>query len=410
MTYYRNALAAIAVAIFYSSIPNYINNITEDSRTAPVVWMAVFFVLALPVLAERVLKTDLLKSPLIVWCFGYAWITGVWVLLSSQSDMTWQVVRWRALAIAQLCMFFIIFSDSQAIRSARQALIVGVLAGVAVNVYELFVPMAFSRVLGRSAGLYQNPNITGEALVMGMICSVTVLPSRVRAFYILVTGVGVFLTFSRAAILVWLIAIVGLTLGGGVRLKDIVLYTFLAIFLAVVAVIPWSNQLLTVLDDAEIFNKNVEERLAWLADPTSVSDYSSWERAYIAKKALDSIAEHPLIGMGTGSSREETLGVHNQYLSLIQDHGLLGSAIIPLLIMVIIWKAGKTEKSHVMTFGIAVLVLSLFTHNILDMSHSLVLFSLVAAMTALSRNGEIKVSRIGVTREVQISKAWAGHN
>ena len=60
-----------------------------------------------------------------------------------------------------------IFQESSAIKLARKTLVVAVLFAVALNVYELFVPMAFSNVMGRSAGLYINPNIAGEALVLG---------------------------------------------------------------------------------------------------------------------------------------------------------------------------------------------------------------------------------------------------
>ena len=41
-----------------------------------------------------------------------------------------------------------------------------VLIGVVVDIYEVFAPLSFSKVIGRSAGLYENPNMAGEALVL----------------------------------------------------------------------------------------------------------------------------------------------------------------------------------------------------------------------------------------------------
>jgi hypothetical protein len=40
-----------------------------------------------------------------------------------------------------------------------------------------------------------------------------------------------------------------------------------------------------------------------------------------------------IIGNGTGSSQEAVIGAPNQYLAFMQDHGLLGAIILPLLVL-----------------------------------------------------------------------------
>ena len=57
-------------------------------------------------------------------------------------------MRFRVLAITQLLTFLVIFQEPNAIKLARKTLVAAVLFAVAVNVYELFVPMAFSNVMG----------------------------------------------------------------------------------------------------------------------------------------------------------------------------------------------------------------------------------------------------------------------
>src|SRR4030067_615508 len=52
----------------------------------------------------------------------------------------------------------------------------------------------------RAAGMYVNTNISGLYLVFGMLLSVFVLPKRLRFGYCLLVASGVFLTFSRGAI------------------------------------------------------------------------------------------------------------------------------------------------------------------------------------------------------------------
>src|SRR5207237_210395 len=152
------------------------------------------------------------KLPVAIWCFGFGWLTVAWFLQSSQSEMAWQEVRWRFMAIIEILTFLMIFREPGSTRFARQTLVVAVVFGVGLNIYEVFAPLSFSTVIGRSAGLYMNPNMAGEALVLGMILSVTVLEAQYRVPFILLTGIGILPTFSRAAILTWVIAVGGLIL------------------------------------------------------------------------------------------------------------------------------------------------------------------------------------------------------
>lgn len=406
MTYYRYLLAIASVAIFYTNVPDYVNMITNNKDSAPMFWVIGFCLLSLPLLIEQMMRSDILKSPLIIWCFGFAWLTAAWFFLSSQSDIAWQEVRWRVLTISQLLMFLVLFAHPDAARSARQAVVAGVLFGVALNIYELFVPLSFSRVLGRSAGLYLDPNITAEALVIGMILSATVLPAWCRGPFILLTGIGVFTTLSRGGMLAWAIAVMGFLLVGRVRLKDLLQSVSIGLLLVLVVLLPRWDQLLTTLERTGAINKNMEERLAWITDPSGVSDYSSWERKYLAKQAWEKIADHPFLGSGTGSAREEVVGAHNQYLSLMQDHGLLGAAIVPLLVLAVTWGARGESRGIAMVFGCIVMVLSFFTHTFMYRANSLMLLALMAAMVSISRESEIQRTQAITTRVVGVAKAW----
>lgn len=401
MTYYRYVLVVAAVAIFYTNVPVYINmTATSAADSAPMFWVIGLGVLSLPLVLGQLLRSSTLKSPLIVWCFGYAWVTAAWFLLSSQSDVAWQEVRWRVFAIIELSMFLILFAHPNATRLARQALVVGVLVGIALNIYDLFIPMSFSKFIGRSAGLYLNPNQAGQALVLGMIFSVSVLTAWFRAPFILLTGVGVILTFSRGAILQYVIAVMGLMLMGKVNLKDLILPAFLSLLIVVVVLVPRWDQFLTTLESSGVINKNVVERLDWFMDPTGVSDDSSWERAYLATQAWEKTAEHPFLGSGTGSSRETAMGAHNQYLMFMQDHGLLGAAILPLLVLAVTWGVRGEARSLAILFGCIMMLQSFISHDILNQSEVLMLFALMAAMSSTSRESEMKKTQAMTTADV----------
>src|SRR5205823_9004443 len=168
---------------------------------------------------------------------------------------------------------------------------------------------------------------------------------------------------------------------------------------------PRWDQLLTTWESTGVANVNVQERLEWFTDPFGVSDQSSWERKYLAKRAWDKIAERPFIGRGTGSSYETGIPPHNQYLSFMLDHGLIGVMIVPLLILAVTWGARGDGRRVAIIFGCGILMLSLFTHSILNTSYSLILLPLMAAMAGASGHREIKrtiamESRDGGTAEV----------
>ena len=247
-----------------------------------------------------------------------------------------------------------------------------------------------------------------RSLVLGMILTFTVLSSQYRAPFILLTGIGVFLTFSRSAILAWLIAVTGSLLMGKLRVKDFLLSLSISLLLVVLVLLPRWDEFLTTLERDGAMNKNVQERMAWLMDPTGVSDYSSWERKLIAKRAWDKTADHPLLGNGMGSSYETIQGTHNQYLSFMQDHGLIGAAILPLLIVAVTWGARGESKRVAVLFGGTFLLLGFFSHNIMNEPHALLLLGLLAAMALESRESQVKGKLAMRTAEMGTPKAVIG--
>jgi len=409
--YYHSILVIVTVGIFYSNVPLY--SFETQGFTlleAPKHWVLLFSLLALPILLRHMdVLAALMKNPVAIWCLGHAWVAVLWFLLSSQSDTAWQEVRNRFFAIIEIFTFLVIFWEPGAIRLARKTLVGCVLFAVALNIYEVFVPMSFSDLPGRSAGLYINPTLAGEALVLGMILSVTVLGPRYRGPFVLVTGIGILTTFSRGGILTWVIAVAGLMLLRGISLKNILLPCVLGIVFGILIVLPRLDQILTTWERTGVLNTNVLERLEWLSDPTGVSDRSSSERKYLAQQAWDKIAERPVLGSGTGSSYEATIPPHNQYLAFMLDHGLIGVMILPLLILAVVWHARGEMRHEAILFACVFLLLSLFSNTMLGTQYNLLAISLMAAMAAMSRHQEsqrtITMKRKGSATERGLASA-----
>lgn len=393
--YYQSLLAFSAIAIFFTAIPQYLQPDRGILFLAdPKHWVMAFCVLSLPVMIKRMTSSNVLRSPAVVWCFLYGLLTVLWFFQSTQSESTWQEVRWRILAIVLFVTGLIIFWHPLVTQFARRTLVAAVLLGVSFNIYELFVPMSFSDVLGRSAGLYGNPNLSGEALVLGMILSVTVLAPRYRAPFILLTGIGIVLTVSRASIGAWIIAVVGFTLAKSVRPKDFLLSLGIGSVLIALALFPRMDQLVTTWERTGVMNRDVLERLTWFTDPSGVSDMSAWERRKVAQQAWDKIADHPFLGSGTGSFHDSYVLPHNQYLALMLDHGLIGAMIVPSLILAVTWRARGESRRVAIVYGCSLMVLSFFTHAILTYEYSLILLALMAAIAGTSQ-GNPKTVTVG---------------
>jgi O-antigen ligase len=98
-------------------------------------------------------------------------------------------------------------------------------------------------------------------------------------------------------------------------------------------------------------------------------------------------ADKPVLGHGVGASKEWRFEVatHNEYLSLMVDHGFIGFFLLPLLAVAASWRARGETRNIGIAFAVFVLFWGLFSHSILEESDVLIMFSLLSAMAVSSR-------------------------
>lgn len=388
LSWYHSMLVIGVVTIFYTNVPEFLHRLDPaNPQLLPKNWVIAFSLAAVPVLLRQQAVLRALQSPMALWCLGYLWIGIVWFIPFSQTEDHWHDLRLRFLAVIELMVFAMILSYPAALQLGRRLLVGAVLWGVTLNVYEMFVPGTFSEVFGRSAGLYRNPNLSGEALLLGMILGTTALPPRYRTVFVLLTGLGILVTLSRANILAWGLAVAAFIIFGHLRRKELVISLFGTLGVGLLLFLPRLDQFMTAWETAGLFNRDVLQRLEWFTDPLGVLDGSSWSREQVAQKAWERFAQAPFFGSGTGSSHDEYPGTHNQYLSFMVDHGIIGAAILPVFLVTLLRPADGPTRQIGQIFVVSVLVLAFGTHTLLTNEHSLFLFSLMGAMAAVHHSG-----------------------
>lgn len=398
-TYYRRAVAVVGVLLFYTNLALYLYS-SDRLPVKPWYWIAGFGILASPLLFSG-LSIRLNQSPLILWMVGFLMISAIWLLFQPlQSEVAWGELRTRVYSIAFLLIALLVFSRENVQVWARRAILLSVLVGIALNVYEFFHPATFVPVIGesqawaigRSGGLYINPNESGVALIFGMILSTGLLGRRLRLVFILLVGLGVLLTFSRGALLIWGIsALMMIKLEHIISTRSLIITCGVLTSFILLAVLmqPLWGKLQIDLQSKGALNQDIIERFNFFTNvaASGVRDDSGNDRIFVAKRAWTMIGDSPVVGYGVGGSSTWGLNreAHNQYLTLMLDYGILGFFMLPLLLMAAIWRAQGEARRIGFVFAASLLAWGLFSHNILGDYFILILLSLLSAMSVSSR-------------------------
>lgn len=384
----RALLTCLAIALFFTNLTNYLYQ-GGLLPIQPFWWIVGFGALLAPITLASLVTVGRQMPPLAIWAYGFGLVSLLWFFGSTGSDRAVEELETRLLSLVFLLLMLLTFTTAGAVRVARRAIAIAALAGVAINLFELFNPATFSNVLGRSAGLYINPNQSGSALVLAMILGVGAIRPHWRAIFMVIVGIGVMATFSRSAMLAWTIAFALIFAFG--LLRDLRLRGLLQVGLAAVAVVaviisPAWPSLVARLDEAQVLNEDVLGRVSSLG-MSGFEDASANERAEVASLAIDQFNARPILGFGTGAATEPPfdVGPHNIYLAQMLDHGLIGLLVFPALVVACVWGAAPDDRLVATVFAIALLVLGFFSHNLLSERYALIAYALMASIVSIGR-------------------------
>lgn len=363
MTSISQTLVAPLVVIYFSNIFLYLYQIKATTfsplnfyvLTLGVVLMAVIWRSSKYAFQVPVHFLIWLVSALVYFIFTY--------FLSSQSETAYQILIYYAESLALLVAFLLLFQLEGAAELVRKLVVVIMLASVALNVYDFFIP-TFSTTAGRSAGLYINPNYSGFMLALGMVVGVTALPNKLRFLFCLIVGVGILVTFSRSSWMLWGISIAGLVMCRQLTLNNRAIGFVLALISVLIVYSLYSGGMLEILVKAGFSKYLNPDVIARLGGGESFTDDSAASRLDAAYSALLVFSDHPWIGAGLAFTREWDVAVapHNMFLTMAAEGGVIGFIMLAWFYYMI-WRLGDDVGKLIV---ILLVFFSLFSHNVLE--------------------------------------------
>ena len=338
-------------------------------------------------------KTGFLAMPLMKWILVYCVLFLFWYLLPD-NYLTVDELRKKIFALFFFMAMIVLMHNDTNLNYSHKAILLVTLLAIGNNIYEFFNPYAFYsqfsalKIIGRSAGFYINANIAGEAIVLGMLFSLPILPRKYRYPFALLALAGIMVTFSRAGMTGWLIVTLLYVKSDILDRKMSVLF-FSAGLILLVMFGPFLLEYLT-----QEFGRgahNLINRLDFFTGQEHGLDHSQSERSMVAAAAFNLFADHPFFGAGLGVTNhwQFRVGAHNMYLTFAAQFGIIGMLLYPMLIYSIVYRAKNSARHMSLPFAIYMLLIGMTTHNIMDAYHLLIAMALMANIVYQSRKGVI---------------------
>lgn len=284
-------------------------------------------------------------------------------------------------SLKQRIIFFSLVAGSSVILGApdagrilRVASMIVLAWAIPVSFFELIAGELFSTAEGRSAGLYENPNLASMAILICLLCAVDLTRQTARSLLVFSLGAAaVITTFSRAGILLavalWsLHAFYPSSRRGGLRGPQRIIALAFVFAIGSISVIQIARRV-TLSDEAAMRMQSVLT--------ASVSDESSQTRLSLIEESLDRLQEQPL---GHGLGFADGLGVrpHNTYLYVALDYGLFGAAFYIALLLVGLARStavGWQRGANAIALAFLLIYASFFSHYVAATTYYSVAFA-----------------------------------
>jgi O-antigen ligase len=393
---YQCVLAVAYVLVFFTNMDNYL----EVAISAPsyLKWLLFFIAATVPILLDLPRRIQYLSKPLLFWVLGYLGISLASLLFISTTDSVIEEIKLRFLAIASILVGMLLFSQHGWVQRWVQRVILWITPiNIFANIYGLIHPEQFVTLIesqsvletGRPAGFYVDSNRAGCVIVLGLIFGLELVPAKYRLLVLLVSFVGVFVTFSRSAPMIFFAVLAIWLMRREISHRKMFLWATL-VGLGLTMVLAFAGGNLAALEQSGHLNQNTMERLTQFQNPMGVKtlDDSAIGRIKMVEISWQHIADSPLFGLGTGYGltlaamypEYGTIKSHNMYISLMLEHGIPGVLIFLSLLWACTYQASGRNRTIGFAFSVLVLIWGFFSHNVIEHREFLLTFALMSAI------------------------------
>lgn len=233
-------------------------------------------------------------------------------------------------------------------------------------------------VPGRVGSFYVNANKAGEAAVLGALLAMPMLRRSTAALLLVLTGIAILTTFSRAAMIGWVL------LAGIYWMAGLLGRVQLAAIALALVVLGAGGSLFAVFVDAQnlptVDATDITNRLNFLTTG-DLGDDSAQERAFVRDEGVRVFLEHPLAGAGAGGTLlwEHPVGPHNQVVLMAGEYGIAGIALWGVMVWLVATGSYLRQRSLQWGAAAVVVLFSMTSHTLLDFPYWM-LAMLVLAM------------------------------
>lgn len=398
ITYYQGFLAIASILVFFTRSDVYLSD--EHGFVIPLFWILGFLVASFPLFISLLSRIQDLSIPLVIWSGFYIAVSFISILIQPILPQQ-QYLENQCRTIIVLIMMLAIFAYHPLVTKwIKQTILVVTMLNIVSYIYEFLNPLAFyveQRAPGRSAGVYQDSNAAGIALVVGMLCTIDLIKPKYRLLYALLIFVGIAPTFSRGSIAGWALVMVYLIITKVIpRYQMPLLAVFFMVTISILSTQLGTLKYLKGSDGQPLFSQDSLARVEFLIDPLEQKDDSKASREYHVQVAWGKFLRHPFIGNGLGSGENtatlSSTGVaqrsHNTYLDQMVEFGFLGVFLFPALLLSSIWQAKGEFKKQGRALVMFLLFQGFFSHTLMNEFCSLIFYAIAANLSKHSSEQE----------------------
>jgi O-antigen ligase len=357
----------------YLDLPIYFGTVKPE--LLPKYWFTAFLIISLPwTFINLSGRAPYSAAPYTLWATAYVILTSFhWIAATSDGETT------RA-AVIETKLQYVILSGLlgvafSAVTPKQYTFVFPILVAIISSLIivdfldngKFYSYDIVGAVVGRGAGTFINSTRAGEALIITLLLTMVRFRGLLLLLLLLFAGLAALLTFSRAAIIAWV-----LIWPFALRTKRLPAYTYAVLFglffvvpLIITALINYTS-LSTELAAGQ---KDIMERLSFFEE-YSLEDASARERSEVLWAGIDVFLNHPFFGAGAGYTFvwEHNVSTHNEIVLLAAEYGIFG-IVLWIWMAYILWNGSYfSRRDNQISIALYFMYFSMFSHNLFDFS------------------------------------------